>query len=64
MKNRPRGGLGRGLGALIPTAPPPAAAEKGEPAWEQGPSDAGGAAQADLPGKTTGRPGRKTRWSA
>jgi ParB family chromosome partitioning protein len=26
MKNRPRGGLGRGLGALIPTAPPPASA--------------------------------------
>jgi ParB family transcriptional regulator, chromosome partitioning protein len=26
MKNRPRGGLGRGLGALIPTAPPPNAA--------------------------------------
>ncbi len=25
MKNRPRGGLGRGLGALIPTAPAPAA---------------------------------------
>jgi ParB family chromosome partitioning protein len=25
MKNRPRGGLGRGLGALIPTAPPSAA---------------------------------------
>ncbi|MGI5212606.1 ParB/RepB/Spo0J family partition protein [Plantactinospora sp. CA-290183] len=24
MKNRPRGGLGRGLGALIPTTPPPA----------------------------------------
>ncbi|GAA2511966.1 ParB/RepB/Spo0J family partition protein [Pilimelia columellifera] len=23
MKNRPRGGLGRGLGALIPTGPPP-----------------------------------------
>jgi ParB family chromosome partitioning protein len=23
MKNRPRGGLGRGLGALIPTVPPP-----------------------------------------
>ena len=23
MKNRPRGGLGRGLGALIPTAPAP-----------------------------------------
>ncbi|WP_213451067.1 ParB/RepB/Spo0J family partition protein [Rhizomonospora bruguierae] len=23
MKNRPKGGLGRGLGALIPTAPPP-----------------------------------------
>ena len=30
MKNRPRGGLGRGLGALIPTAPPaPVAAEAG-----------------------------------
>ncbi|MET7959914.1 ParB/RepB/Spo0J family partition protein [Micromonospora zamorensis] len=26
MKNRPRGGLGRGLGALIPTGPAPAAA--------------------------------------
>ncbi len=26
MKNRPRGGLGRGLGALIPTAPAPAPA--------------------------------------
>ncbi|MFI7574458.1 ParB/RepB/Spo0J family partition protein [Micromonospora sp. NPDC049497] len=25
MKNRPRGGLGRGLGALIPTGPPPTA---------------------------------------
>ena len=23
MKNRPRGGLGRGLGALIPTGPAP-----------------------------------------
>ena len=29
MKNRPRGGLGRGLGALIPTAPAPVAAEAG-----------------------------------
>ncbi len=29
MKNRPRGGLGRGLGALIPTAPVPVAAEAG-----------------------------------
>ncbi|MBU2669960.1 ParB/RepB/Spo0J family partition protein [Actinoplanes bogorensis] len=27
MKNRPRGGLGRGLGALIPTAPAPAPAD-------------------------------------
>jgi ParB family chromosome partitioning protein len=27
MKNRPRGGLGRGLGALIPTAPAPAPVE-------------------------------------
>jgi ParB family chromosome partitioning protein len=26
MKNRPRGGLGRGLGALIPTGPPPESA--------------------------------------
>ncbi|MEU6072586.1 ParB/RepB/Spo0J family partition protein [Micromonospora sp. NPDC047074] len=26
MKNRPRGGLGRGLGALIPTGPPPTTA--------------------------------------
>jgi ParB family transcriptional regulator, chromosome partitioning protein len=29
MKNRPRGGLGRGLGALIPTAPPNAPAATG-----------------------------------
>ena len=29
MKNRPRGGLGRGLGALIPTAPPAGAATDG-----------------------------------
>jgi len=34
MKNRPRGGLGRGLGALIPTAPPsgPAVATADPPA--------------------------------
>ena len=33
MKNRPRGGLGRGLGALIPTAPvPPPGAVPAEPA--------------------------------
>ncbi|MFI5936113.1 ParB/RepB/Spo0J family partition protein [Actinoplanes sp. NPDC051494] len=32
MKNRPRGGLGRGLGALIPTAPPPAETEAEAPA--------------------------------
>ena len=30
MKNRPRGGLGRGLGALIPTAPAPVADEPAE----------------------------------
>jgi ParB family transcriptional regulator, chromosome partitioning protein len=32
MKNRPRGGLGRGLGALIPTAPAPAVVESPAPA--------------------------------
>ena len=32
MKNRPRGGLGRGLGALIPTAPAGVATDGGEPA--------------------------------
>lgn len=32
MKNRPRGGLGRGLGALIPTGPAPTAAATAEPA--------------------------------
>ena len=32
MKNRPRGGLGRGLGALIPTAPAAAAPDPGEAA--------------------------------
>ena len=31
MKNRPRGGLGRGLGALIPTAPPAGAVATEEP---------------------------------
>jgi ParB family chromosome partitioning protein len=35
MKNRPRGGLGRGLGALIPTAPPSNAAV----ATEEAPAD-------------------------
>jgi ParB family chromosome partitioning protein len=34
MKNRPRGGLGRGLGALIPTAPPPGASVATEEAPE------------------------------
>jgi ParB family chromosome partitioning protein len=32
MKNRPRGGLGRGLGALIPTAPASVATEEAPPA--------------------------------
>jgi ParB family transcriptional regulator, chromosome partitioning protein len=32
MKNRPRGGLGRGLGALIPTAPPAGVEEAAAPA--------------------------------
>jgi ParB family chromosome partitioning protein len=31
MKNRPKGGLGRGLGALIPTGPPPGAVATAEP---------------------------------
>jgi ParB family chromosome partitioning protein len=31
MKNRPRGGLGRGLGALIPTGPPAGAVATDEP---------------------------------
>jgi ParB family chromosome partitioning protein len=31
MKNRPRGGLGRGLGALIPTAPAPAVVDSSSP---------------------------------
>jgi len=34
MKNRPRGGLGRGLGALIPTAPPSGSAVATEEAPE------------------------------
>jgi ParB family transcriptional regulator, chromosome partitioning protein len=44
MKNRPRGGLGRGLGALIPTAPavepssPEAAAASPPPAVSPGPA--------------------------
>jgi ParB family chromosome partitioning protein len=37
MKNRPRGGLGRGLGALIPTAPP-----AGAVATEQSPAPPAG----------------------
>jgi ParB family chromosome partitioning protein len=39
MKNRPRGGLGRGLGALIPTAPAPAVAvATEEPQYAPAPS--------------------------
>ncbi|MEU4378633.1 ParB/RepB/Spo0J family partition protein [Micromonospora echinofusca] len=34
MKNRPRGGLGRGLGALIPTGPAPTAVVEPTPAVE------------------------------
>jgi ParB family chromosome partitioning protein len=47
MKNRPRGGLGRGLGALIPTAPPQPSG--GEPAADATapPPDSGEAAPVD-----------------
>jgi ParB family chromosome partitioning protein len=38
MKNRPRGGLGRGLGALIPTAPAPAVAVATEEAQQHAPA--------------------------
>lgn len=44
MKNRPRGGLGRGLGALIPTAPPQPSG--GEPAADAAPSPGAGEAAA------------------
>lgn len=44
MKNRPRGGLGRGLGALIPTAPVPVAAEAGGGVATAEPSTGGPAA--------------------
>jgi ParB family chromosome partitioning protein len=40
MKNRPRGGLGRGLGALIPTAPAPAVAMAAEEAQQHVPAPA------------------------
>lgn len=40
MKNRPRGGLGRGLGALIPTAPAPAVAVATEEAQQHAPAPA------------------------
>jgi ParB family chromosome partitioning protein len=45
MKNRPRGGLGRGLGALIPTTPPQPAG--GDHAADAAASSGGGAAPAD-----------------
>lgn len=38
MKNRPRGGLGRGLGALIPTAPPSGEVAAPAPAQYEAPS--------------------------
>jgi ParB family transcriptional regulator, chromosome partitioning protein len=49
MKNRPRGGLGRGLGALIPTAPPTSgsavATEEAEPPAPSAPAPAQFSAQ-------------------
>jgi len=51
MKNRPRGGLGRGLGALIPTAPPPGSAVATEEAPAAGapPTEAPAPAPAQAP---------------
>jgi ParB family chromosome partitioning protein len=46
MKNRPRGGLGRGLGALIPTAPSQPSGRQPAAEVTTPPSDTGGAAQA------------------
>ena len=40
MKNRPRGGLGRGLGALIPTAPPAASVVTEEAPARPAPAEA------------------------
>ncbi|MFI6782305.1 ParB/RepB/Spo0J family partition protein [Micromonospora sp. NPDC050276] len=52
MKNRPRGGLGRGLGALIPTGPAPGAAgtATAEPENEHV-DDAGSAAVSTVPAR-------------
>ena len=49
MKNRPRGGLGRGLGALIPTAPP----SGGSVATEEAPPPTAPAAEAAAPAPAT-----------
>jgi ParB family transcriptional regulator, chromosome partitioning protein len=49
MKNRPRGGLGRGLGALIPTAPAPMATAPMVASGAQSPGEAAaGRATTDL----------------
>jgi ParB family chromosome partitioning protein len=50
MKNRPRGGLGRGLGALIPTAPP---AGVGSVATEEAPSSSAPADSSPAPSQFT-----------
>ncbi|HEX8343650.1 MAG TPA: ParB/RepB/Spo0J family partition protein [Actinoplanes sp.] len=53
MKNRPRGGLGRGLGALIPTGPPTGAVATEEP-------PAGGVDVADPPAPAPVAPAQPT----
>ncbi|UQU64979.1 ParB/RepB/Spo0J family partition protein [Couchioplanes caeruleus] len=54
MKNRPRGGLGRGLGALIPTAPPAAAtvAAEAPPAAPPAPAQFSGTTTEQPPADT------------
>ncbi|WP_199513245.1 ParB/RepB/Spo0J family partition protein [Nucisporomicrobium flavum] len=54
MKNRPRGGLGRGLGALIPTAPPAAAtvAAEAPPAAPPAPAQFSGTTTEQQPADT------------
>jgi len=62
MKNRPRGGLGRGLGALIPTAPPSGSAVATEeaPATTAPPAEAAAPVPASAPAPTPTPPSRFT----
>jgi ParB family chromosome partitioning protein len=60
MKNRPRGGLGRGLGALIPTAPPPASAVATEEPPAPAPSPAETPSHAPAQFSAAAEPVRRT----